>query len=577
MKKLVSLLLAVLLLVTALPAAFAEEEEGDVLRGTYTVYVMAESLTLENELPLYFFDGVEDMPWIDLEDLCSLMNGLQNDFFNETDYNVELSNDGNLFTLVRENGYFAEVDFDEDTIKFSDYNGFLHKPSDDNLLDLLSARGFNSEGEPDLFQRDMSASFDRLGDSMVLDLKDYDIHLKMFDDGGFIPLQTASDFIFAPGMDLCVLFNDEAVFMVSSDEELFDEDNAELTDLGKLYYDKEETERSQALADFGYNELCLMLDCQYGLKEKHDIRSFGKIFWQIGFDEALSSTNAKDADEALKEFIHVYLDDLHSAYLLPTWMSGGFIVDSDRGPSTQFMVNQMEKYAKLREDGMGSDWSAYEEVGNTAYITFDEFKFLAEDYYQAKEQDVQVPDTLGLVIYAHEQITRKNSPIENVVIDLTNNGGGDADAAMYIAAWIIGQAEVSIMDSYTEAQSTMVYRADVNLDRKFDEKDTLAGKHVYCITCPRSFSCGNLLPAMLKAHQAATLIGRTSGGGACIVQKMSTAWGTLIQISGNMRLSFRKNGSFYDIDEGVEPDVYIDHLETLYDREALAEIINKLN
>lgn len=57
---------------------------------------------------------------------------------------------------------------------------------------------------------------------------------------------------------------------------------------------------------------------------------------------------------------------------------------------------------------------------------------------------------------------------------------------------------------------------------------------------------------------------------------MSTAWGTVLQISGANRMSFRKNGSFYDIDEGIEPDIYIDHLETLYDREALTALINGL-
>jgi C-terminal processing protease CtpA/Prc len=163
------------------------------------------------------------------------------------------------------------------------------------------------------------------------------------------------------------------------------------------------------------------------------------------------------------------------------------------------------------------------------------------------------------------------------VIDLSNNYGGEADAAVFLLSWLLGDAEISLEDTFTGAQSTLVYRADVNLDRCFDANDTLDDKHVYVLISPVSFSCGNLVPAVCKYHQAATLIGRTTGGGACVVQPMSTAWGTLFQISGAKRMSFRKNGSFYDIDEGVEPDIYIDRLENLYDREALTAMINALS
>lgn len=50
----------------------------------------------------------------------------------------------------------------------------------------------------------------------------------------------------------------------------------------------------------------------------------------------------------------------------------------------------------------------------------------------------------------------------------------------------------------------------------------------------------------------------------------------MFSISGNSRLSFRKNGSFYDIDEGVAPDVYISKIETLYERTKLTDLINSM-
>ena len=41
-------------------------------------------------------------------------------------------------------------------------------------------------------------------------------------------------------------------------------------------------------------------------------------------------------------------------------------------------------------------------------------------------------------------------------------------------------------------------------------------------------------------------------------------------------MSFLKNGSFYDIDQGVDPDIYVDHIENLYNRTAMTEFINGL-
>ncbi len=57
---------------------------------------------------------------------------------------------------------------------------------------------------------------------------------------------------------------------------------------------------------------------------------------------------------------------------------------------------------------------------------------------------------------------------------------------------------------------------------------------------------------------------------------MITAWGTSYCMSGPSRLAFTKNGSYYDVDRGVEPDHAIDSYEHLFDREALTEYIHGL-
>ena len=60
------------------------------------------------------------------------------------------------------------------------------------------------------------------------------------------------------------------------------------------------------------------------------------------------------------------------------------------------------------------------------------------------------------------------------------------------------------------------------------------------------------------------------------MQPASTAWGTMFNYSSPRRLSFLKNGSFYDIDQGVEPDFVINDMSKIYDRQALTDYINHL-
>jgi len=84
------------------------------------------------------------------------------------------------------------------------------------------------------------------------------------------------------------------------------------------------------------------------------------------------------------------------------------------------------------------------------------------------------------------------------------------------------------------------------------------------------------VPCALKESGKVTLMGRTSGGGSCIVLFASSAWGSSFRISSPRRLSFIKNGSYYDIDRGAEPDFVITKPEKYYDRPALTDYINSL-
>ena len=564
----------------AAPAQTAQAESAgshSIVERTYMVYLSKyEEDTLNQEFPLYFIDGVDDLPYVNLEDWAKLLYFINTDLNDDQGYDLSIDYQDNTVILERENGYTLTFDFANDKLIFVDYDAFMHNSNDSTLIDLVSENGTDENGVAELIWRDKQASFDRYGDEMKVDLGAYGIHMIAQDDGYYVPLQTLDDFTLLRSL-ISVVFNGQALF-IANDEIFFDSNEGHYTEAAEVYYSAPTGDRSDALAEYSYNELCLALDTFYGLKEVHDITSFREFFWQTGLDEVLSDNDAMDADNALKSVIDYYFDDLHSVFDEYSYLAGLNPISNSTGISNRKLEAHGDEDSAARDAAYPDGWLKYEEVGNTAYITFDSFdsNYYGRGYYMAREDGEVLDDTVQQIIDAHAQITRENSPIENVVLDLTNNTGGAVDAAVVVLGWFLGDAPFSVKNMATGAMSTAVYRADVNLDHQYDEKDTVSDKNLYCLISPVSFSCGNLVPAALKSSQKVTLIGRTTGGGSCVVQPMSTAYGTVFQISSPLRMSFLKNGSFYDIDQGVEPDYYIDNIANLYNREALTEFINGL-
>ena len=138
------------------------------------------------------------------------------------------------------------------------------------------------------------------------------------------------------------------------------------------------------------------------------------------------------------------------------------------------------------------------------------------------------------------------------------------------------ECTVNVKSTLTGASSSVLYTADVNLDKKTDEKDTVSDRNLFCLISPVSFSAANTVASALKASGRVTMLGGRTCGGSSAVTSMSTAYGSLFQLSTTFRMSTVKNGSFYDIDQGVEPDYLIMDPDHFYDRDALAEYINQL-
>ena len=79
--------------------------------------------------------------------------------------------------------------------------------------------------------------------------------------------------------------------------------------------------------------------------------------------------------------------------------------------------------------------------------------FLSKNYINMKEY---------ILVYAKHSVSfngligeiTNDEEIENVVVDLSCNGGGAADAAVYVIAWMLGSCDLSFCDSVTQSLAT---------------------------------------------------------------------------------------------------------------------------
>ena len=546
---------------------------------SYPVYVGA--IDAHQNVKLHFLDGVNDLPYLDADEA----GGLIGSFLGTPtmQYSFSLDKKGSVVTITRKNtnasayddGAYMKMDFDKDTIEFSDYNLFTLKAGASTLLDLTALPGYNAQGEPQLIQKVETGTFDRYGDVLKLDLKKYNIDLIQQGDQYYIPMQTISDIVLAPSRMKNLFFNGKVL--------IADSTNAEGN---QIYYDAPTGERSKELAEFGYNEFCLMLDTVYGLRDTHEIDSFDNFFQNVAFDAVLKGSSVVDADKAVYRLINDYLDDGHSSWSGFSYLSGQINYKPALGPSETRYINNAKIYRAEREKYYPEGVPGYQEVGDTAYVTFDKFDllYLADlEYYYTEEDPNKFSDkdTIGLMMKSHYNIS-KNPNIKNVVLDLSMNSGGAVDTAMFVISWFLGESTLALKDTMTGAMCSTTYKADVNRDRKFDANDTLQGKRLFCLTSPLSFSCGNLVPCIFRESGRVTLLGRTTGGGSCAVGFGSTAWGTSFRMSSQKRMSFLKNGSLYDVDRGVDPDYAISDVENFYKgdqntpRAVLTEFIDAL-
>ena len=559
----------------AVPAA----EEENAAPASYPVAEEQLTYVIGNKRMdgcMYRFNDTGDIPFVTQKSVSDLLGEIwgRNCFMDESDFPE--------VTYFRSDSASVSVNFETGAVVYRNFDAFFTVNNNDGARDILTSRFYDDEGHAILIGRSISGNFTRQGWDYEISLADYDIPFRIADGTGLLPLQTVSDLFFAPGF--CdILYNGELAVLTSGPlNRYLDKEETQKNPLYEEYYGVGPRPVSPEMALYSYNELCLALDRYYGLKETHRIDSFDNLFISTGLQERMLDTDAAVIERALDELLFGYFGDRHSSIGMHSpWADPQADMDAVNISSTYRDSDRnrgLYSAARLKACPDGVPAYGLEEVGDTLYVSFDVFTVLwyPSAYYSLKDTDFEPFDTVSLIILADRLIRRENSPIRNVVVDLSVNGGGNLEAAVYLLGWMMGRFSIHTENTVTGGQYSMTYISDVNLDGVFNDDDNVSDLNLFCLISPNSFSCGNLVPSLLKSSGAATLLGRTSGGGACVVFPLTTALGTQLKTSGYSRISIVKNGVFYDVDKGVDPDVVLIRPESFYDRPALTEYINSL-
>jgi len=563
-KKLVSAVAAMMCALASVPlAAFADDTPG-YTQTDIAAHVYSEENT--KTLSTRFYDDLPGIPYVRMTDFYSMLLGKD----------LTVKADGDVFTFTNPLGKTAQINAATDILKSDDYSEFIN-------CTIFRQDGVNNvyyDGFP--FVKIAGADFDKPATPTEIDFTKYSIDLRA--DGGdlWIPFLTVND-MFKSVIMLNGYYNGNEFYFIddcsdyNTDATAMSE-NFILTEFMKYY---PEGERTETVADFGYNEICFLIDTFYGYPGRAEIND---VLAKTGSLDAVITAvdKAVGSDVTLKGLLCSTdpLEYMAGLYILDQFFWDGGHMSFNPAMETLYSILQPE----LRDFAMkvisaGIDITALEQIklkdqkdaynistarselwgdekyhkqGSTVVYCFDTFMADFDGWrrYYAGNGDRPV-DEMSMLIDAMKKAD-DDPEVKNFVIDISCNGGGSADIVVTIMKILANKSYIAVYNTLSKQNVTATYDIDTNFDGVFDEKDDEKqfDLNFGLLTSKMSFSCGNLLPAQCRDN-GIPLFGDKSGGGACAVYENQTGDGFMYISSSNYHL-VNKNGE--SIDSGIKPD-----------------------
>ena len=602
-------LLALCFQFIAVPAAKAETPEygGMTLKEAKQARVYQGTLDSVYTLSTWEFKEQEDVPYVSLKEYLNLL------FVETYDPALDFAWDGDVL-LVTRNDVSLRVDPVNQMVSVDDMCAFLGPHAAGALADGIVEKTEFIALRPS--EKNESTQTPALG--YEVNLVDYGVEMLRVEDDILIPFGVAQSVFAAPAMRAFFAYNgDDYYDIVNSVDSIYGtSSNADAPNpYANMWYSgsfASRAELSEAYAKYNYAGMCILLDLTYGHKEEKGITDFNSYLEENGMKDALLSTDPKDDVEVLKKLFGGMFDSGHDAEILsPSIIDSEGAIEKaemiheflekigydslaelgkdlspilyallkmvpkdvllekinntdtgspDIGPNVMKMLTDMIRMQILKPLNFGSG-SKVDIIGDTCVIYFEGFK---EDLTRSESFYTKLPtksdldtSSFGLFYYAFEKI-KANGNVKNVVIDLSNNGGGSAAALVSTLGFLSkdGEVRISYRDLLNQNYRVENYHVDTNLDGRFDDQDGYGGQYkFYVLTNGSSYSCANAFPYFAQQQKLAKVIGEKPGGGDCVVAYYIDAYGHVGAISGAKQLGTMEGGIFTSDESAVEVDI----------------------
>ena len=333
------------------------------------------------------------------------------------------------------------------------------------------------------------------------------------------------------------------------------------------------------------------MDNLYGLKDYKGIKSFTSYYKSKGFYNGLFSKDGSSRPQAYADALAI-LDDGHTA-LVSTNKAWG---DSDfqrrrYGEATRSrgMLKTTLEYHRTQAYNAYDEHNRvvpekdilYSSDGKTALFSFDSFAFGTSSQVFNDDDTIKdsakTYDTFFKLIDAFDRMKAKGG-VENVIIDISINGGGVVGILLKLLA-LISKDNTGYFCFYNQASGqASIYdsKVDSNGDGQYDVNDCYGNDfNFYILTSDYSYSCANAFPCLAQYQKTAKILGQKSGGGECAVAVHYLPNSEYVYHSSNLHIGYidEEKEVFHGFEGGAIPDISIDINQDFYSVDNLNSII----
>lgn len=350
------------------------------------------------------------------------------------------------------------------------------------------------------------------------------------------------------------------------------------------------TECPEDVRQASINGLIFTMNYFYGLNEYKDIDFDFKNYMSESQLKDLWSNDYNVYNRAYTQIIQQGLDELHTNLSYPSVYNN--LEDDCNIYGEENIGKHWKEFYSSSDELIANYRNTFQDIkpvrinGTTAFIKFDSFNVAPNnvlyDENDKLKADAWQYDTFYFMLHSMDIIKQQNN-IENIVIDLTTNGGGTL-GAMYSAVGFLTNDNIKLpsYNTLTEEFRLDYYAIDSDNDGDYKDNDAYTQYNWYILTSLNTFSAANYFTSVAKNMGIATIIGEKTGGGMCSVMPCVLLDGTTFKISSDNSLRYHyyddesNQNIYYEIESGIAPDYEIDR-ENFYNLPYLDEFIASIN